>query len=603
MVEPVAFGFNEETAANNYFQQRTVAAGETVQACALKEFRGKRRADILQRIESEGFSIRRKVDYTGFEEENRFLEGTGGIILDRVNRYAYAALSQRVDEALFGRFCKEQNFIPVSFHAYQTVNGQRLPIYHTNVMMCVATDYAVVCLDSIDDVEEREQVCHVLRQTGKEIIAISEDDGGNILEERKTLNNKKLMDAKLSAAQLMELENKHGAHNYHPVPVVLDKGEGVFVWDVEGKKYYDFLSAYSAVNQGHCHPRIIDTLVKQARKLTLTSRAFYNSQLGRYEEFVTRYFGYDKVLPMNTGAEAVETALKLCRKWAYEVKKLPKDTAEIVVCRNNFHGRTTTIVSFSIDPDAYNNYGPFTPGFVVIPYNDAEALAKVLDEHPHVAGFLVEPIQGEAGAYVPDEGYLKKCYDLCRAHNVLFIADEVQTGIARTGKLLACDYENVHPDILILGKALSGGACPVSAVLSCNEVMDVIRPGQHGSTFGGNPIAAAVAVTALEVVRDEQLADRAYRLGLIFREEMRKLCETSRVASLVRGKGLLNALIINNDETKDLAWEICLKLAENGLLAKPTHTNIIRFAPPLVITEEQLKECIEIIKKTIALFE
>lgn len=411
------------------------------------------------------------------------------------------------------------------------------------------------------------------------------------------------MDAKLSAAQLMELENKHGAHNYHPVPVVLDKGEGVFVWDVEGKKYYDFLSAYSAVNQGHCHPRIIDTLVKQARKLTLTSRAFYNSQLGRYEEFVTRYFGYDKVLPMNTGAEAVETALKLCRKWAYEVKKLPKDTAEIVVCRNNFHGRTTTIVSFSIDPDAYNNYGPFTPGFVVIPYNDAEALAKVLDEHPHVAGFLVEPIQGEAGAYVPDEGYLKKCYDLCRAHNVLFIADEVQTGIARTGKLLACDYENVHPDILILGKALSGGACPVSAVLSCNEVMDVIRPGQHGSTFGGNPIAAAVAVTALEVVRDEQLADRAYRLGLIFREEMRKLCETSRVASLVRGKGLLNALIINNDETKDLAWEICFKLAENGLLAKPTHTNIIRFAPPLVITEEQLKECIEIIKKTIALFE
>ena len=376
------------------------------------------------------------------------------------------------------------------------------------------------------------------------------------------------MDAKLSAAQLMELENKHGAHNYHPVPVVLDKGEGVFVWDVEGKKYYDFLSAYSAVNQGHCHPRIIDTLVKQARKLTLTSRAFYNSQLGRYE-----------------------------------VKKLPKDTAEIVVCRNNFHGRTTTIVSFSIDPDAYNNYGPFTPGFVVIPYNDAEALAKVLDEHPHVAGFLVEPIQGEAGAYVPDEGYLKKCYDLCRAHNVLFIADEVQTGIARTGKLLACDYENVHPDILILGKALSGGACPVSAVLSCNEVMDVIRPGQHGSTFGGNPIAAAVAVTALEVVRDEQLADRAYRLGLIFREEMRKLCETSRVASFVRGKGLLNALIINNDETKDLAWEICLKLAENGLLAKPTHTNIIRFAPPLVITEEQLKECIEIIKKTIALFE
>ncbi len=411
------------------------------------------------------------------------------------------------------------------------------------------------------------------------------------------------METKLSAARLMELENEYGAHNYHPLPVVLDKGEGVFVWDVEGKKYYDFLSAYSAVNQGHCHPRIIETLVKQAQKLTLTSRAFYNSQLGRYEEFVTRYFGYDKVLPMNTGAEAVETALKLCRKWAYEVKNLPPDTAEIVVCRNNFHGRTTTIVSFSVDPDAYNNYGPFTPGFIVIPYNDAAALEKVLDEHPNVAGFLVEPIQGEAGAYVPDEGYLKKCYDLCRARNVLFIADEVQTGIARTGKLLACDYEGVHPDILILGKALSGGACPVSAVLSRNEVMNVIRPGQHGSTFGGNPIAAAVAVTALEVVRDENLADKAYELGLIFREEMRALCENSRVASFVRGKGLLNALVINNDETKDLAWEICLKLAENGLLAKPTHTNIIRFAPPLVITEEQLRECIAIIKKTIAAFE
>lgn len=411
------------------------------------------------------------------------------------------------------------------------------------------------------------------------------------------------MDKKQSAEQLMELENKYGAHNYHPLPVVLDRGEGVYVWDVDGKKYYDFLSAYSAVNQGHCHPRIIDTLVKQAQKLTLTSRAFYNSRLGCYEEFITRYFGYDKVLPMNTGAEAVETALKLCRKWAYEVKKLPKDSAQIVVCENNFHGRTTTIISFSIDPEAYNNYGPYTPGFIVIPYNDVAALEKVLNENPNIAGFLVEPIQGEAGAYVPDDGYLKKCYDLCRARNVLFIADEVQTGIARTGRLLACDYEEVHPDILILGKALSGGVCPVSAVLSRNEVMDVVRPGQHGSTFGGNPVAAAVAVTALEVIRDEELAEKSYALGLMFREEMRKMCETSKVASFVRGKGLLNALIINNDDTKDLAWDICLKLAENGLLAKPTHTNIIRFAPPLVITEAQLKECIDIIKKTIAAFE
>lgn len=411
------------------------------------------------------------------------------------------------------------------------------------------------------------------------------------------------MKTKLSASQLMELENKYGAHNYHPLPVVLEKGEGVFVWDVEGKKYYDFLSAYSAVNQGHCHPKIINTMVEQAKKLTLTSRAFYNSQLGVYEEFVTKYFGFDKVLPMNTGAEAVETAIKLCRKWSYEKKGLDENKAQIVVCENNFHGRTTTIVSFSVDRDAYNNYGPFTPGFIVIPYNDFAAFEKVINENPNIAGFLVEPIQGEAGAYVPDEGYLKKCYDLCQKHDVLFIADEVQTGIARTGKLLACDYEGIKPDILILGKALSGGAYPVSAVLSRNEIMDVIHPGQHGSTFGGNPIAAAVAISALEVVMEENLADKAYALGIIFRDEMEKLCQSSKIASFVRGKGLLNALVINNEGHKDLAWDICLKLAENGLLAKPTHTNIIRFAPPLVITKDQLRDCIDIIKKTVNSFE
>ncbi|MFR9165343.1 MAG: ornithine--oxo-acid transaminase [Dysgonomonas sp.] len=411
------------------------------------------------------------------------------------------------------------------------------------------------------------------------------------------------MNIKLSAKELINLENTYGAHNYHPLPVVLDKGEGVYVWDVDGKKYYDFLSAYSAVNQGHCHPKIINTLIEQAKKLTLTSRAFYNDKLGVYEEFVTRYFGYDKVLPMNTGAEAVETALKLCRKWAYEKKGLAENSAQIVVCENNFHGRTTTIVSFSVDPDAYNHYGPFTPGFIVIPYNDASALEKVLEENKNIAGFLVEPIQGEAGAYVPDDGYLKKCFDLCKIHNVLFIADEVQTGIARTGKLLACDYEDVHPDILILGKALSGGVYPVSAVLSRNEIMDVIHPGQHGSTFGGNPIAAAVAISALEVVKEENLAEKAYKLGTLFRKELDGFCKTSEVASFVRGKGLLNALVINNEGHKDLAWDICIELSKNGLLAKPTHTNIIRFAPPLVITETQLKECIEIIKKSVSTFE
>ena len=408
---------------------------------------------------------------------------------------------------------------------------------------------------------------------------------------------------KYNASELLELENKFGAHNYHPLPVVLEKGEGVFVWDVDGKRYYDFLSAYSAVNQGHCHPKIINSLIEQAQKLTLTSRAFYNSQLGLYEKFVTDYFGYDKVLPMNTGAEAVETGIKLCRKWAYEKKGLPENSAQIIVCENNFHGRTTTIVSFSVDPDAYNNYGPYTPGFIVIPFNDVDALKKVLESNKNIAGFLVEPIQGEAGAYVPNEGYLKKCFQLCQQYNVLFIADEVQTGIARTGKLLACDYENVHPDILILGKALSGGVYPVSAVLSSNDIMEVFHPGQHGSTFGGNPLAATVAVSALEVIRDEKLAENAFVLGEIFRNEMKKLCETSSIASFVRGKGLLNALIINNQGHTNLAWDICLKLMENGLLAKPTHTNIIRFAPPLVINEIQLIDCIEIIKKTISEFE
>ena len=408
---------------------------------------------------------------------------------------------------------------------------------------------------------------------------------------------------KKTAAELMAIENKYGAHNYHPLPVVLERGEGVYVWDVDGKKYYDFLSAYSAVNQGHCHPKIIDTLIEQSKKLTLTSRAFYNDKLGVYEEFITQYFGYEKVLPMNTGAEAVETAIKLCRKWAYEIKKVSQNNAQIVVCENNFHGRTTTIVSFSVDSDAYNNFGPFTPGFIVIPYNNVDALAKVLAENPDVAGFLVEPIQGEAGAFVPDVGYLKKCAELCRENNVLFMADEVQTGVARTGKLLACDYEGVHPDILILGKALSGGVYPVSAILSSNQIMNVIQPGQHGSTFGGNPVAAAVAVSALEVIRDENLASAAFELGNYFRDEMTKLCASSKVASFVRGKGLLNALIVNNSDHKNLAWAICLKLAENGLLAKPTHTNIIRFAPPLVITREQLEECVDIITRTIRSFE
>lgn len=398
---------------------------------------------------------------------------------------------------------------------------------------------------------------------------------------------------------LIEKENKYGAHNYHPLPVVLDKGEGVYVWDVDGKKYYDFLSAYSAVNQGHCHPKIVGAMVDQAQKLTLTSRAFYNDQLGNYEEYVTNYFGFDKVLPMNTGAEAVETALKLCRKWAYEVKGIHENLAQIIVCENNFHGRTTTIISFSNDESARKSFGPFTEGFIKIEYDNLEALEKVLESSKNIAAFLVEPIQGEAGVYVPSEGYLAKAKALCEKHNVLFIADEVQTGIARTGKLLAVHHENVQPDILILGKAISGGVYPVSAVLANNEIMNVIKPGQHGSTFGGNPVAAAVAIAALEVVKDEKLAENAERLGIILRKGLSEIAERNNLITLVRGKGLLNAIVINCDEESDLAWEICLKFRDNGLLAKPTHGNKIRLAPPLVITENQIKECLEIIEKSL----
>lgn len=396
----------------------------------------------------------------------------------------------------------------------------------------------------------------------------------------------------------IEKEEKYGAHNYHPLPVVLDRGQGPFVWDVEGKRYYDFLSAYSAVNQGHCHPKIIRALTEQASKLTLTSRAFFNSVLGEYEEFVTKYFGYDKVLPMNSGAEGDETALKLCRKWAYLVKGIKENQAKIIVCDGNFHGRTITIVSMSTDPDARKDYGPFTPGFITIPYNDIPALEKELSD-PDVAGFLVEPIQGEAGVFVPDEGYIKKAYDLCKKHNVLFIADEVQTGIARTGKLLACDHEGVRPDILILGKALSGGVLPVSAVLADDEIMLTIKPGEHGSTFGGNPLACKVGIAALEVIRDEKLAEKADRLGKIFRDEMRAV--KSDMIELVRGKGLLNAIVIRPKNGKE-AWDVCLAMKELGVLAKPTHGHIIRFAPPLVITEEQLRDAISIIKKAILQF-
>ncbi|OFY61349.1 MAG: ornithine--oxo-acid transaminase [Bacteroidetes bacterium RBG_13_42_15] len=394
-------------------------------------------------------------------------------------------------------------------------------------------------------------------------------------------------------------EDRYGAHNYHPLPVVLERGEGPFVWDVEGKRYFDFLSAYSAVNQGHCHPKIVKAMTDQAQRLALTSRAFYNSVLGEYEEYVTRYFGYDKVLPMNSGAEGDETALKLCRKWAYKVKGIKENNAKIICCEGNFHGRTITIISMSTDPDARNHYGPFTPGFIIIPYNDINALENALKD-PDVAGFLVEPIQGEAGVFVPDEGYLKKSYDLCKKHNVLFIADEIQTGIGRTGKRLACDHEGVRPDILILGKALSGGVLPVSAVLADDDIMLTIKPGEHGSTFGGSPVACKVAIAALSVIKDEKLEENAEYLGKIFRDEMKNI--KSEMIELVRGKGLLNAVVIRPKNGKT-AWDVCLKMKDLGLIAKPTHEHIIRFAPPLVITEAQLREAIVIIKKAFKLFE
>jgi len=403
----------------------------------------------------------------------------------------------------------------------------------------------------------------------------------------------------MNAQDYINREEKYGAHNYHPLPVVLERGEGPFVWDVNGKRYFDFLSAYSAVNQGHCHPEIIKALTDQAQKLTLTSRAFYNTVLGEYEEYITKYFKYDKVLPMNSGAEADETALKLCRKWGYLKKGIKNDQAKIIACEGNFHGRTITIISMSTDPDARNDYGPFTPGIVIIPYNDLKALEKVLQD-PDVAGFLVEPIQGEAGVFVPDDGYLKKAYDLCKKNNVLFIADEVQTGIARTGKLLACDHEGVRPDILILGKALSGGVMPISAVLADDEIMLTIKPGEHGSTFGGNALAAKVAIAALEVIKNEKLAENAEKLGKIFRDEMKSV--KSDMIELVRGKGLLNAIVIRPKGGKT-AWDVCLAMMDKGLIAKPTHEHIIRFAPPLVITEPQLREAISLIKEAFKLFE
>jgi ornithine--oxo-acid transaminase len=420
---------------------------------------------------------------------------------------------------------------------------------------------------------------------------------------------------KINAEGLIGLENEFGAHNYHPLPVVLNKGEGVYVWDVDGKQYYDFLSAYSAVNQGHCHPKIIGALINQAQKLTLTSRAFYNDQLGLFEEFIANYFGFDKVLPMNTGAEAVETALKLCRKWAYEVKGIQEQKAQIIVCDGNFHGRTTTIISFSNDENARKNFGPYTEGFIKIPYNDLLALENTLKSSDAIAGFLVEPIQGEAGVYTPSDDYMLKAKELCNKYNVLFIADEIQTGIARTGSLLAvcgnCSCENkcekqstyATPDILILGKALSGGAYPVSAVLANNSIMNVIKPGQHGSTFGGNPIAAAVAIAALKVVNEEHLIKNARVLGKLFRSKLNVYIPTSNVAILVRGRGLLNAIVINDTEESDTAWDICMALRDNGLLAKPTHGNIIRFAPPLVINETQLLDCVDIIIRTLKQFD
>jgi ornithine--oxo-acid transaminase len=411
-----------------------------------------------------------------------------------------------------------------------------------------------------------------------------------------------MIESLTSSEHAIQLEDQYGAHNYHPLPVSLAKGEGVFLWDVEGKRYYDFLAAYSAVNQGHCHPRILNAMVEQASTLTLTSRAFYNNVLGLYEKHITEYFGFDKILPMNTGVEAVETGIKIARKWAYEKKGIPENEAQIIVAENNFHGRTTTVVSFSSDENARKNFGPYTPGFIPIPYDDLEALKKVLAENKNIAAFLVEPIQGEAGVFVPQEGYLSAVAELCKKNNVLLIADEIQTGVARTGRLLACDYENVRPDILLLGKALSGGFYPVSAVLADNDIMEVIRPGQHGSTFGGNPLASRIAMAALEVVKDEKLAENAARLGGIFRNRMKKLVGTNPWVKAVRGKGLLNAMVIDDTEESATAWNICLALKDNGLLAKPTHGNIIRFSPPLVITEEQLEECCEIIETTLSTF-
>ncbi len=406
---------------------------------------------------------------------------------------------------------------------------------------------------------------------------------------------------KIKSQQAIELEKKYGAHNYSPLPVVLERGEGIFVWDVEGKQYFDFLASYSAVNQGHCHPKIVSALVQQAQKLTLTSRAFYNDCLGEYEKFITSYFGYDKVLPMNTGAEAVETALKLARKWGYEKKGVPENQAKIIVCEGNFHGRTITIVSASTDPDAKNNFGPYTPGIIAIPYNDTKALAEALKDKT-VVGFLLEPVQGEAGVIIPDDGYLKKCFDLCQQNNVLFMADEIQSGLGRTGARLACDHEKVHADILILGKALSGGTYPVSAVLTNDEIMLCVKPGQHGSTYGGNPIACKVAVAGLTVLKDEQLSENSDRLGKIFLRELKAIqAQYPQLIKAVRGKGLFCAMVIAGRNGRS-AWEVCIELMKNGLLAKPTHGDIIRFAPPLIITEEQLMDCIAIIRKVLKTF-
>lgn len=424
------------------------------------------------------------------------------------------------------------------------------------------------------------------------------------------------METIINANHFIELEQRHGAHDYHPLPVVLERGEGVYLWDVEGKKYFDFLSAYSAVNQGHCHPRIVNALQKQAQVLTLTSRAFHNNKLGKYMEYVTKYFDFERLLPSNTGAEAVEASIKITRKWGYTVKNIPSDKAEIIVCSQNFHGRTSTIISFSSDSESKVNFGPHASGFITIPYNDLEALEAILETHPNIAGFLVEPIQGEAGVYTPDENFISKARSLCSEYNVLLIADEIQTGIGRTGSLLAvcgncscagnCERQEnsyTRPDILILGKAISGGTYPVSAVLCDSSIMDVIQPGQHGSTFGGNPMACSIAMEALEVIRDEKLTQNARHLGELFRTAMQEYIETSTIVLKVRGKGLLNAIVINDTETSNTAWNICIQLKENGLLAKPTHGNIIRFAPPLVISEDQLYECVEIITKTLKAFE